>query len=156
MFLCVCVKRFRPIIRGCNQQPRKVYNFTSSAQRISVLLRLWRDCIIRKLDGKKGINIHALCEDFVKFDVYINKNLSRDNSKVSTFLHSNVLIVFWSLPSYLDHYLTKTYFLASIVSYLLSILLWIKLHIPVVVMCKINSGTAGAVFTRKKGLNILK
>ena len=73
--------------------------------------------------GKKGLIFMLLCEDFVKFDVYINKNLSRDNSKVSTFLHSNVLIVFWSFPSYLDHYLTKTYFLVSIVSYLLSILL---------------------------------
>ena len=46
-----------------------------------------------------------LCEDFVKFDVQTNQNLSRDNSKVSTFLHSDVFTAFWSFPSYLDHYL---------------------------------------------------
>ena len=46
-----------------------------------------------------------LCEDFVKFDVSTNQNHSGDNSKVSTFLHSDVFTAFWSFPSYLDHYL---------------------------------------------------
>ena len=33
------------------------------------------------------------------------KNHGRDNSKVSTFLHTDVFTAFWSFPSYLDHYL---------------------------------------------------
>ena len=45
------------------------------------------------------------CEDFVKFDVKTNQNHSRDNSKASTFLHSDAFTAFWSFPSYLDHYL---------------------------------------------------
>ena len=46
-----------------------------------------------------------LCEDFVKFDISTNQNHSTDNSKVSTFLHTDVFTAFWSFPSYLDYYL---------------------------------------------------
>ena len=47
-----------------------------------------------------------LCQDFVKFDE-TNQNHSRDNSKVSNFLHSDVFTAFWSFPSYPDHYLIE-------------------------------------------------
>ena len=36
----------------------------------------------------------VLCKDFVKFDVYTNQKCSRDNSKVSIFLHSDVFTAF--------------------------------------------------------------
>ena len=54
---------------------------------------------------KKGMIYMLLCEDFVEFDVETNQNHSTDNSKVSTFLHSDVFNAFWSFPSYLDHFL---------------------------------------------------
>ena len=44
-------------------------NYTCSSYRISLLLRLRQDVVIRKLVGKQGINRQAACEDFVKFDV---------------------------------------------------------------------------------------
>ena len=44
-------------------------NYTCSSYRISLLLRLRQDFVIRKLVGKQGINRQAACEDFVKFDV---------------------------------------------------------------------------------------
>ena len=69
---------------------------------ISVLLRLRRDFVIRKLNRKKGINIHAALPRFRKIWCL---NHSRDNSKVSNFLHSHVFAAFWSFPSYPDHYL---------------------------------------------------
>ena len=70
-----------------------------------MLFRLRRDFVIRKLNRKKGINIHAALPRFRKFDVYTNQNHSRGNSKVSNFLHSDVSTAFWPFPSYLDHYL---------------------------------------------------
>ena len=40
-------------------QELQIHNFTRSAHATSMLLRLRRDFVIRKLDRKKGINIHA-------------------------------------------------------------------------------------------------
>ena len=54
--------------KSCKQWPRNFHNFTRSARTISMLLRLRRDFVIRKLDRKKGIIYMLLCEDFVKFD----------------------------------------------------------------------------------------
>ena len=52
--------------RSSKKSPRKVYNFTCSSHRISVLLRLRRDFVIRKLIRKQGINIHAALRKFRK------------------------------------------------------------------------------------------
>ena len=38
----------------------------------------------------------VLCEDFVKFDVQTNQKNSRDTSKVSNFLHSDIFTAFGS------------------------------------------------------------
>ena len=40
-------------------QELQIHNFTRSAHTTSMLLRLRRDFVIRKLDRKKGINIYA-------------------------------------------------------------------------------------------------
>ena len=45
-----------------------------------------------------------LCEDFVNLLFKPIRTIVETVSKVSTFLHSEVLIAFWLLPSYLDHY----------------------------------------------------
>ena len=63
-----CVKRFRPIIRVKNNSQEK-FTILRVPQMGSVLLRLRRDFVIRKLVRKQRINIHALCEDFVKSGV---------------------------------------------------------------------------------------
>ena len=48
------------------QEMFNYYNFTRSAHTISMSLRLRRDFVIRKLDRKKGINIHAALQRFRK------------------------------------------------------------------------------------------
>ena len=63
----VCVKGFQPIIRVENNS--QVYNFTHSSHRISVLLRLRRDFVIRNWLENKGLIYMLLCKDFIKFDV---------------------------------------------------------------------------------------
>ena len=61
-----------------------------------------------KLGRKKGIHVEC-CFAKISLNLMLNtnQNLSGDNrSKVSTFLHSEVLTAFWSFPSYLDDYLS--------------------------------------------------
>ena len=61
-----------------------------------MLLRLRKDFVIRMVVRKEGLIYMLLCEDFVKFDVSTNQKCNRDNSKVSTFFHSDVFIAFGS------------------------------------------------------------
>ena len=74
-------------------------NFTCYfSHRISVLFRLRRDFVIRKLVRKQEIDIHAALQRFRKI-WRLNQSevqCSRDNRKVSTFLHSDVFIGFGS------------------------------------------------------------
>ena len=63
-----------------------------------MLLRLRQDIVIRKLVRKQGINIHAALRRFWKFDLWTNQKYIRDNSKVSTSLHSGM---FFALGSFL-------------------------------------------------------
>ena len=61
--------------KSCKQYPRKVYNKFLLVSDIGfLLLRLIWDFVIRKLFRKRGINIHAACEDFIKFDDCLNQS----------------------------------------------------------------------------------
>ena len=110
----VCAKRVRPIIGVANNSREKFYNFTCSSHRISVLVGLRQDFVMRKLVRKLRINIQAALRRFRKIcclnqsEVYPSGIVE---TIVSTFLHSEVIIaVGRRFPSYLDHYLNKKAF----------------------------------------------
>ena len=110
-FSFVCAKRVRPIIGVANYSREKFYNFTCSSHRISVLVGLRQDFVMRKLVRKLRINIQAALRRFRKIcclnqsEVYPSGIVE---TIVSTFLHSEVIIaVGRRFPSYLDHYLNK-------------------------------------------------
>ena len=61
-----CGKTFRPITRAANNGQEMFTILHDPHYTMSVLLRLERDFVIRKLDRKKGINIHAALRRFRK------------------------------------------------------------------------------------------
>ena len=104
----VCAKRVRPIIGVANNSREKFYNFTCSSHRISVLIGLRQDFVIRKLVRKLRINIEAALRRFRKICCLNQSQVdrySRDNSYSLFALRSDHCG--WTVLSFLSGPLLK-------------------------------------------------
>ena len=91
------------------QQPRKVYNFTCSPHKISLLFKLRPDFVIWKMVG----NICTALWSFVNFCCLSQSEVSTDNRKVSTFFAFQHVRCRCCYRSYLDRFLNQKFFLCA-------------------------------------------